>query len=281
MKHAIIGMLGVAALMLGGPVTAKEWTSVRIATEGAYAPWNFTEPSGQLGGYDVDVSRDLCRRMNVQCDIIAQDWDGIIPGLNAGKYDAIVAAMVITPKRQEAVDFTVPYAVGSRSFITLKTSPLAEIKPEQKVYDLVKDADALRKVIEELKPKLQGKVIGVQSATTHVQFMDEYLKGVAETREYKSAEAMILDLKSGRIDAVLDGIAFLGGTLNSPDGEELTFIGPRFAGGLFGIGSAIAVRKSDPELRDKFNAALKEAIADGTLSKLSQKWFKLDIAPQP
>jgi len=281
MKHAIIGMLSVAALMLGGPVTAKEWTSVRIATEGAYAPWNFTEPSGQLGGYDVDVSRDLCRRMNVQCDIIAQDWDGIIPGLNAGKYDAIVAAMVITPKRQEAVDFTVPYAVGSRSFITLKTSPLAEIKPEQKVYDLVKDADALRKVIEELKPKLQGKVIGVQSATTHVQFMDEYLKGVAETREYKSAEAMILDLKSGRIDAVLDGIAFLGGTLNSPDGEELTFIGPRFAGGLFGIGSAIAVRKSDPELRDKFNAALKEAIADGTLSKLSQKWFKLDIAPQP
>lgn len=282
MKRHMLGMLLATTTVLAGACAeAKEWTKVRIATEGAYAPWNFTEASGKLNGFDIDVSNDLCQRMKVECEIVAQDWDGIIPALNAEKYDAIVAAMVITPKRLEVVDFTIPYALGARSFITLKSSPLAQIKADETVYSLADDADKVKAVIEQLKPHLLGKVIGVQTATTHVKFVEEYLKGIAEPREYKTSEAMILDLSAGRIDAALDGIAFLGGALGTPEGENLTFIGPRFNGGLFGKGSAIAVRKTDPELKEKFNAALTAAIADGTLQKLSVKWFHFDIAPKP
>lgn len=266
---------------LASPALANDWKKIRIATEGAYPPWNFVEASGKLNGYDVDVSNDLCKRMGSDCEIVAQDWDGIIPALNAEKFDAVVAAMVITPKRQALVDFTIPYAKGARSFITLKDSPLGSIAAQSLTLSLETDAPKVQAAVDALKPALQGKTIGVQVATTHVEFLEKYLKGVVEVREYKTSEAMILDLNAGRIDAAFDGIAFLGGLLGSADGQKLTFIGPRFDGGMFGIGSAIAVRKSTPDLRDKLNVALKAAIADGTLRNLSLKWFKLDISPKP
>ena len=70
-----------------------------IATEGAYAPWNFSGPNGTLDGFEVDLAKVLCERMKVKCEIVAQNWDGIIPSLTARKYDAIMAGMSITPKR--------------------------------------------------------------------------------------------------------------------------------------------------------------------------------------
>lgn len=281
MKRIILrAALGLLVGLLAGQARAEDWKKITIATEGAYAPWNFVEASGKLNGYDVDVTNDLCRRMGSECEIIAQDWDGMIPALNAKKYDAIVAAMVITPKRQELVDFTIPYAKGARTFITLKDSPLASVPALDETLSLDRDSEKVKQAVEALKPALQGKAVGVQVATTHVRFLEEYLKDVVEVREYKSAEAMVLDLNAGRIDAGFDGIAFLGGLSGTAEGEKLTFIGPRFDEGIFGIGSGIAVRKHTPELRDKLNVALKAAIADGTLSKLSLKWFKLDIAPK-
>lgn len=273
-------MSAIAMFALIAPAHAEDWNKIRIATEGAYAPWNFVEASGKLNGYDIDVSNDLCKRMKADCSIVSQDWDGIIPALNAGKYDAIVAAMVITPKRQEQVDFTVPYAKGARTFIALKGSELAAVPAQDATYSLASQDDKVRQTLDMLKPKLQGKVVGAQTSTTHVKFLEEYLKGVVEVREYKSAEAMILDLNSGRIDAAFDGIAFLGGLLGTPDGERLTFVGPRFDDGIFGVGSAIAIRKSDPGLKAKFDEAINAAIDDGTLKTLSMKWFKLDISPK-
>jgi octopine/nopaline transport system substrate-binding protein len=280
MRRIYIAAAMICAAFGSGSVSAKDWTKVKIATEGAYAPWNFVEPSGKLAGYDVDVSNDLCARMKVECEIVAQDWDGIIPALNAGKYDAIVAAMVITDKRKEVVDFTVPYAVGARTFVTLKSSPLAKVPIDEQTLSLADQPDHVQKAVDALKPALQGKAVGVQTATTHAIFMEKYLKGVVEVREYKTSEQMILDLVAGRIDAAFDGIAFIGGSLRGPDGAKLTLFGPKFDKGLFGVGSAIAVRKSDPELREMFSKALNAARDDGTLRKLSLKWFTFDISPK-
>jgi octopine/nopaline transport system substrate-binding protein len=280
MHKVVLPLVGLLVAISGSQALSKEWTKVKIATEGAYAPWNFVEPSGKLAGYDVDVSNDLCARMKVECEIMAQDWDGIIPALNAGKYDAIVAAMVITDKRKEVVDFTVPYAVGARTFVTLKSSPLAKIPAEDKTLSLATQLDEVQKTVDALKPALQGKSVGVQTATTHAIFMEKYLKGVVEVHEYKTSEQMMLDLTAGRIDAAFDGIAFIGGSLRGPEGSKLALFGPKFDKGLFGIGSAIAVRKSDPELRDMFSKALDAAREDGTLSKLSIKWFTFDISPR-
>jgi octopine/nopaline transport system substrate-binding protein len=278
----IIRILLVSLVVLSTSISAfaNDWHTIRFATEGAYAPWNFVEPNGQLAGFDIDVMHDLCRRMKADCQIVAQSWDGIIPALNAGKYDAITAAMVITPARKAVVDFTIPYAVGARSFVVQKSGPLAKIGESQQVLLLDKDPQGVQKAVDALKPALKGMIVGVQTATTHAQFLDQYFKGVVQVREYKTSQDMMLDLSSGRIDAAFDGIAFIGGALDTPEGRALTFIGPRFNGGLFGEGSAITVRKGDTDLRDKLSTAIAAARDDGTLSRLSMKWFHIDIAPK-
>ena len=95
---------------------------LRIGTEGAYAPFNYTNADGTLGGFDVEIANALCADMQVTCEIIAQDWDGIIPGLKAGKYDAIVAAMSVTPERSQQVSFTDPYFSNALVFLAKKDS---------------------------------------------------------------------------------------------------------------------------------------------------------------
>lgn len=273
---AALGLLVLEA----SAFSANDWHKIRFATEGAYAPWNFVEANGALSGFDVELTRDLCRRMKADCPIVAQAWDGIIPALNAGKYDAITASMVITPERRAVVDFTVPYAEDPRSFVVQKDSPLAKIAEINQTFYLDKDPQGVQKALDALKPKLKGMVVGVQTSTTHVKFMEQYLKGVVQVREYKTSEDMMLDLGAGRIDAAFDGVAFLSGALATPQGKSLTLIGPKFDGGLFGDGSAITVRKTDTDLRDKINAAIAAARDDGTISKLSMKWFHVDIAPK-
>ena len=102
-KAFCLGLL--AAGLAAGPASAQTRT-VKIATEGAYAPWNFTGAGGKLEGFEIDLANDLCRRMNVTCEIVAQDWDGIIPALNAKKYDAIMAGMNDTDERRKIISFS-------------------------------------------------------------------------------------------------------------------------------------------------------------------------------
>src|ERR671912_2235831 len=106
-----LGLGLLASTLAAGAAPAQEKT-VKIATEGAYAPWNFTGASGKLEGFEIDLANDLCGRMKVKCEIVAQDWDGIIPALNAKKYDAIMAGMNITDKRLEVIGFSRAYASG-------------------------------------------------------------------------------------------------------------------------------------------------------------------------
>ena len=93
LRTAALTALAAALAMAAGSAVAQDWTTVRIATEGAYPPWNSTDASGKLIGFELDLANDLCQRMQVECEIVAQNWDGIIPGLTAGKYDAIMAGM--------------------------------------------------------------------------------------------------------------------------------------------------------------------------------------------
>ena len=96
-----LAAFAVAPLAFAAPASAKDWKTVTIATEGAFMPYNGHDASGKLVGFEIDLIADLCARMKITCNVIAQDWDGIIPGLNAGKFDAIMSAMSITPKRME------------------------------------------------------------------------------------------------------------------------------------------------------------------------------------
>src|SRR5690242_21238896 len=119
-----LGLLA-SALAIGG--AAAQEKTVKIATEGAYAPWNFTGAGGKLDGYEIDLAHDLCARMKVKCEIVAQDWDGIIPALQAGKYDAIMAGMNITEKRLEVLNFSRSYGGEPAGFGVPKDGPLAKL----------------------------------------------------------------------------------------------------------------------------------------------------------
>lgn len=259
----------------------KTWDKVTIATEGAYAPWNFSGPNGKLQGYEIDLANELCARMKSKCDIVAQDWDGIIPGLNAGKYDAIIASMGVTPERQKVVAFSVPYTQAPNGFMTLKSSPLAQLPDLNTVFNLSKDEAAAKKEVEKLAPLLKGKVLGVQSASTAANFVDKYLKDYVEVREYKTIEQHNLDLEAGRVDLVMANITVLNKAVSQPDMNEATLAGPRFIGGVLGGGTTnVALRKSDLELKEKFDTAIKSVNDDGTNKKLMQKWFGLDLSPR-
>jgi octopine/nopaline transport system substrate-binding protein len=276
----LIGIALVAGLVGLGPAGAQAQKTVKIATEGAYEPWNFTGPGGQLQGFEIDLANDLCRRMNVKCEISAQDWDGLIPALQAGKFDAIMAGMSITDEREKAISFSRAYANAPNGFVVEKSSALAKMPLTGERFDLGRDEAAAMRAIEQIKPALKGKTIGVQGSTTHATFAERYLKGTAEIREYKSTEAHDLDLAAGRVDAILADSTALQGTLKKPEFKGYAMVGPNFNGGVLGRGVGAGVRKADTELKGQFDKAVQEAVADGTVKKLSEKWFGLDITPR-
>ncbi len=276
-KSVGLALLGTA-LAVGG--AAAQEKTVKIATEGAYAPWNFTGAGGKLEGFEVDLAHDLCARMKVKCEIVAQDWDGIIPALQAKKYDAIMAGMSITDERKKTIDFSRPYAAGPNGFLVPKDSPLAKMPGTGQAYNLGTQKEAAEKAIDAVKPLLKDKAIGVQGSTIHANFADQYYKGTAEIREYKTTEAHDLDLAAGRIDAVLADATSIIGTLEKPEFKDYVLVGPSISGGLLGEGVGVGLRKDDQELKNAFNEAIQAAVQDGTVKKLSEKWFKVDISPK-
>jgi octopine/nopaline transport system substrate-binding protein len=216
----------------------------------------------------------------VKCEIIAQDWDGIIPALQAKKYDAIMAGMSITDERKKVIEFSVSYANSPNGYLVPKNSPLAKMPGTGQAFNLTTQQAEAEKAIEATKPVLKGKTVGVQGSTIHSAFADKYLKGTAEIREYKTTEAHDLDLAAGRVDAVLADATALIGTLAKPEFKDYQMAGPSITGGMLGAGVGVGLRKDDADLKKMFDDAIKAAIADGTTKKLSDKWFKIDTTPK-
>ena len=266
--------------MGGVGAQAQAEKTLRIATEGAFKPWNFTEAGGKLAGYEIDLSAVLCERMKVKCEIVAQDFGGMIPALNIGKFDAIMAGMSITPKRQEAIAFSVPYGQSMTTFVTVKSSPLVNLPNRGQRVSLATESAQSLETIDALKPGLKGKVIGVQGSTIAAAFLEKYFKDSVEVREYKTTEQHDLDLMAGRVDAVLVSLAYINSVLEKPEYKTVTTTGPRFTGGVFGIGVGVGLRKQDVDLKAKFDEAIKSAAADGTIANLSVRWFGFDVTPK-
>ena len=277
-KIASMVALTVSALTFPANAWAQEKpTAITIATEGAYAPWNFTGPDGKAAGFEVDLANDLCARMKVKCTIVIQDWDGLIPSLNVGKFDVIMASMFITDKRLEVINFSRPYAIDPSTFAVGKTSALA--KSDVKGKFNLNDEAAAQPEIDKMKPLMKGVVVGVQAATTNQQFLKKYFDGVVDIREYKTTQEHDLDLAAGRVDALFAQSTALAATLAKPEYASYTLAGPEFLGGVFGRGTGAGIRKTDTALLGMFNDAIGAAMADGTIKKLSLKWLKADVTP--
>ena len=256
---------------------AHDWSKIKIGTEGAYPPWNGTNAAGELEGAEIDLVRDLCARMNAECELVAQDWDGIIPALQNGKYDAIIAGMSITAERMEVINFSQGYANEPASFSVLKSSSLAALGHSGKV-----NMDSLNATSEgllaSLKSTLNGTTVGVQGSTTHENFVKQVLGDSVTMKSYDTQENLELDLSVGRIDAALSDQGSMEKFMESENGKDIVFIGPGLGGGSFGEGVGVGLRKRDTDLLQMFNKAIDEARADGTLAEHFTKWFGKDIS---
>ena len=256
MKKLATGLIAAAAIaVLATGAQAQDKQKVKIGTEGAYPPFNSIDTNGELVGFDVDIAKALCDAANFECEFVVQDWDGIIPGLIAKKYDAIVASMSMTDQRKEVVDFTDKYYQTPAKFVAAEGAGF-DISPEG----------------------LAGKVIGVQRATTHENFARAKFPE-AEVRAYATQDEANADLVSGRIDLVMaDSVALLDGFLNTDAGEDFEFVGPDYNDPEFhGEGVGIAIRKGEDDLRAAFNEAIDKIRADGTYQAIDEKYFEFDV----
>jgi octopine/nopaline transport system substrate-binding protein len=270
--------VSIASLMSAFPASAESERVISIASEGASPPWDGTDANGQLYGYDIDVGQELCRRIEIKCTFVPQDWDGIIPALLVGKFDVIMSGMAITEKRKQSIAFSIPYAAGFNQFVVRKDLGLHAGDTKEKV-NLSTIGDKEKATIERLRSTLAGKAIGALRSSNSEAVVKEILGDVVTIRSYDSLDNMKLDLAAGRIDGGLADYFTWRDFLETPSGSDAAFFGPELKGGLWGPGVGAGMRKDDTELLAKFNAAIDAATKDGTIKALSLKWFKSDISP--
>jgi len=252
MRVLSVIVAGAAAIAAAtGIAAAKDWTKVRVGIEAAYPPFNGLNANNEIVGFDYDIANALCAKMNVECTFVAQDWDGIIPALLAGKYDAIVSSMSITDERKEVVDFTDKYYTNALTFVAPKDSGITDVSPA----------------------KMAGKLLGAQSSTVSAQFLEENY-GDADIKLYPTQDDAYLDLAAGRVDAVLADVGPSNLWLAGDDGQCCAFAGEAVVkDDLVGI----AIRKDDPDLKALFNKAIADIVADGTYAKINDKYFPFSI----
>ncbi|WP_137937426.1 ABC transporter substrate-binding protein [Chitinivorax sp. B] len=254
-KRALIAALLMSAL--AATAQAKEWKTIRIGLEAAYKPFTYKTPDGKLAGFDVDIANALCAQMKAKCTFVEQDWDGIIPALNARKFDAIISSMSITEERKRAVEFSEKYYHTPSRLIAKNDKKLAGT-PES----------------------MKGKKIGVLRGSTQEQYAaDIYGRAGAQVVPYGSQNEVFLDLKSGRIDTTLvDSVVGKVDFMDTPAGKDYGFVGPVLDDPKYiGFGAAVAVRKADADLRDQFTAAIKAIRSNGVYKQVQGKYFDFDV----
>ena len=241
-----------SACVMAVAATAAQAEVLKIATEGAYPPFNYVDSSNQLHGFDVDIANALCERLKVQCQIVAQDWEGIIPALMAKKYDAVVASMIATDERKKKIAFTNHYY----------RTPLSVAVP--------RDSD-----ITDAQTDFKGRTVGAQSSSTQAIYAeDHYGPAGADVKFYPTLDEANSDLAAGRIDGVIADKFPLLAWADTAGKDCCKIIGD--VNGTTADAS-IAVRKEDNALRERLNQALDEIVADGTYKKLSSRYFAFDI----
>jgi len=239
MKRIILAAIALLSL------TAAASAQTRLGSEGAYPPFNFVDDAGNLGGFDIDVGNEICKRAGLECVWVVNEWDTIIPNLQAGNYDAILAGMTITDERKQTIDFTEEY---------FPNDPSTYITTAGKTLDLENPS---------------GLKLGAQGATIQAMWLNENLKASNTILSYETPDQALADLNAGNIDAVLADKSYLAETATG-SGGALVLAGPELA---IGAGLGIGMRKADAELLAKFDEALAAMKADGTLDALITLYF--------
>ncbi|MCR8549858.1 transporter substrate-binding domain-containing protein [Salipiger sp. P9] len=232
-------LLGTAVLAFSAGMALAQ-DVVRMGTEGAYPPYNFINDAGEVDGFEREFGDELCKRAELTCEWVTNEWDSIIPNLVSGNYDTIIAGMSINDERDEVIDFTQDY-----------------IPPATSSYvALSEDAD------------LSG-VVAAQTSTLQAGYISE---SGATLLEFATADEIVAALRNGEADAVFFDTDYLAPIVEESAGE-LIFVGEPV---VLGRGTGMGIRESDTELKDKFDAAITSMKADGSLNTLLVKWFGED-----
>lgn len=247
-----VGAFSLTGITAAAPALAdelemlKEKGTMRIAMSGAYPPFNFVNDANEVVGFDPSIGIEIAKRMGLEAEIVTTAWDGIIGGLLANKYDAVVGSMSITPERAEVVDFVGPYYNTKRAIFVKSDSGIGAV------------------------PELEGKKIGVTLGETHEEWARE--RGY-DVRTYKGLPELLLELQNGRVDAIVnDSIAaILAMKENGYDFVSLDDLETE------AIGAGIAIRKGNPELKAAMQEALDAMMEDGTYLEIANEWVGGDI----
>lgn len=226
--------------------------TITVAMEGTWAPWTYHDEDDNLVGYDVEVATKIAEKLGVEPQFIEGEWDGLLAGLDAGRYDIMVNGVDITPERAEKYDFSTPYAFNRTAVITTK------------------DNDSIN-TLEDLNGKNTANTI----SSTYAQLAEQYGATVTGVDDLNQTFELLL---SGRIDATLNAeMTYYDYMKEHPDANAKIAVLTDDANEV-----AIPMRKGDETatLRTAIDAAIDELRADGTLKELSEKYFGANISSE-
>ena len=257
-RQLVMGMMAVA-LVAGVNVKTfaaedllaqvKSKGELRVGLEGTYPPFSFQDESGKLTGFEVEFAQELAKHLGVKADLKPTKWDGMLAALDSKRIDVVINQVTISPERKKKYDFSTPYTISGVQALTMKKNVGSITKPDD----------------------LSGKKVGVGLGSNYEQWLRDNVKGV-DIRTYDDDPTKYQDLRSGRLDAILvDRLAAL--DLVKKTGDTMAVAGPAFSR----LESGVALRKGNDDLLKAIDAAIADMQKDGSLSKLSEKWFGADV----
>jgi lysine-arginine-ornithine-binding protein len=229
---------------------------VTVVTEGKFPPFNMLDAQGKPTGFEIDLANAICQRAKLDCKVVTAKWDDIIPGLLDKRYDIAVASLQITSERRKYIAFSRRYYTAPAAFVTAKGALPVDGAP------------AL----------LRGKTVGVQRATTFTDYLDRAFRKTIKLRQFPTTDDARRELAAGKLDAVLGDKVALWKWLESPDGGCCAFFGQDVKDTrTLGEGVGAGFRKDELKLREAFNKALADMIADGAYRKIADRYFPFPI----
>ena len=235
MKNLILTTTALT-LVAGFAFADSPGKTIRMGTEGAYPPYNFLNDAGEVDGFERELGDELCKRAELTCEWVTNEWDSIIPNLVSGNYDVILAGMSITDERDEVIDFTQAYTPADpTSFVALSM-----------------DVDPA------------GGVVAAQTGTIQAAYIADQGWTLVE---FATPEETLAAVRGGEADAVFADKSFLTAALEGQD--DLMMLDQDIQ---LGAGVGAGVRESDGELRAALDAAIQSMKDDGSLNEMIAKW---------
>ena len=253
-SHILCSLVIVAlALMAASLACAAGSGPVRIATEGAYPPYNDLNEAGEIIGFERVLGDELCRRAELECVWEVHDWDPMIDNLVDGQFDVILAGVTITEERDEIIDFTQPYVPPSPSVYVAQAGPGAAVI-EARLND---------------PAQRTGVHVAAQRSTIHADYLAR--EGIHHS-EYDLVPDAIDALLKGDVEAVFADSRFIRDSMAGRE-DKMALVGPEV---FIGAGVGGGIREADAQLKEELDRAITSMKEDGSLNELIRQWFGPD-----